>query len=95
MEQDRMRMIVAALVALSLPVSTAQAQERTAPKRVQQMNWNADLIEGRQSATSSFPGQGVVLTLDSNSPRAVEENWFARAENRGQTGGGGGGAGGD
>ena len=47
-----MRMIVAALVALSLPVSTAQAQERVAPKRAQQpMNWNADLIEGRQSAT--------------------------------------------
>ena len=90
-----MRMIVAALVALSLPVSTAQAQERVTPKRAQQpMNWNSDLIEGRQSATSSFPGRNVALTLDSNSPRAIEENWFARAENRGQSGGGGGGGGG-
>jgi hypothetical protein len=87
-----MRMIVAALVALSLPVSTAQAQERVAPKRAQQqMNWNANLIEGRQSAISSFPERDTVLTLNSNSPRAVEENWFARAENRGHGGGGGGG----
>lgn len=85
-----MRMIVVALVALSLPVSTAQAKERVAPKPAQQpMNWNADLIEGRQSATSSFLGRNVVLTLDSFDPRAIEENWFARAENRGQSGGGG------
>jgi hypothetical protein len=85
-----MRMIVAALVALSLPVSTAQAKERAVPKRAQQpMNWNAGLIEGRQSAISSFPGHDdAVLTLNSYSPRAIEENWFLRAENRGQSGGG-------
>jgi hypothetical protein len=88
-----MRMIVAALVALSLPVSTAQAEER-APKRVQQQNWNSGLMEVRQSATSSFAGRNTVLTLDSYSPRAIEEYWFARAENRGQSGGGGGGGGG-
>ena len=89
-----MRMIVAALVALSLPVSTAQAQER-APKRVQQqMNWNSGLVEGRQSAISSIPGHDTILTLESYSPRAVEENWFARATNNGQAGGGGGGGGG-
>ncbi len=91
-----MRMIVAALVALSLPVSTAQAEPRTTPKRtqLQQMDPNAALIERRQSATSSFPGRDTVLTLDSYSPRAIEENWFARAENRSQGGDGGGGGGG-
>ena len=89
-----MRMIVTALVALSLPVSTAQAEERAAPKRAQQqMNWNSGLIEGRQSAVSSFPERDVALTLDNYSPRAIEENWFARAENRGSGGGGGGGGG--
>jgi hypothetical protein len=90
-----MRMIVAALVALSLPVSTAQAEPRTTPTRtqLQQMNWNAGLIEGRQSAVSSFAERDVALTLDFYSPRAIEENWFARAENRGQSGGGGGGGG--
>jgi hypothetical protein len=87
-----MRMIVAALVALSLPVTMAQAKERAAPNRVQQQT-NAGLIEGRQSAVSSFPERDVILTLDSYSPRAMEENWFARAENRGHGGGGGGGGG--
>ena len=89
-----MRMIVAALVAVSLAAAAAQAQERAAPKRAQQqMNWNSGLVEGRQSAISSFPSYDTILTLDSFSPRAIEENWFARAENRGHGGGSGGGGG--
>lgn len=83
-----MRMIVAALVALSLPVSTAQAQERITPKRAQQqMNWNSGLIEGRQSAITSLPN--VTLAPDFYGPRAAEEHLFSRADNRRGSGVGG------
>jgi hypothetical protein len=81
-----MRMIVAALVALSLPVSTAQAQERTVPRRAQQ-NWNSGLIEGRQSAITSLPN--VTLAPDFYGPRAAEEHLFSRADNRRSSGVGG------
>lgn len=81
-----MRMIVAALVALSLPVPTAQAQERTAPRHAQQ-NWNSGLIEGRQSAITSLPN--VTLEPDFYGPRAAEEHLFSRADNRRGSGVGG------
>lgn len=81
-----MRMIVAALVALSLPVSTAQAQERPALRRAQQ-NWNSGLIEGRQSAITSLPN--VTLAPDFYGPRAAEEHLFSRADNRRGSGVGG------
>ena len=88
-----MRMIVAAILVASLPVFGANAEERPAKRThqyQQQQVMPSGLIEGRQSAISSFPDRGVALTPHSLSPRDLEENWFARAENRGESGGGGG-----
>jgi hypothetical protein len=88
-----MRTIVAAILVATLSTTAARADEETAVGTrqypVQSRQMPLVLIEGRQAAFVADPRiHDATLTLQSYSPRAIEENWFARTEFRGNGGGG-------